>query len=299
MTLATNTFNRVRQQVTLINLPEFDWPLGHVDGGVIAPQRVTTLMQSFDRDLALLQDAYRQAGVLDQTIFVLMADHGMMPLVHKVSQSDIRAAVSKAGTSVVAEAYSSAAYLWLKDESKAPLAAQNLVRLNNPYFQSVYARSRTARGYTYTRITSAKLQCAPGAEAANQYLLNTFNGPNAPDVVVLFTEGVGCEPGGQAGWKADHGGTSWEAQHIPLLLSGPGIRPGYVSSYPARLIDIAPTILQAMGASHKGMQGIPLADAMQAPPSWTVQWQQAAGKRLTPVVTALQQESRLEVAAHL
>ena len=297
MQLAVNTFSRVRQKVTLINLPEFDWPLGHVDGGVIDPQGVSTLMQAFDRDLAMLQDAYRKAGVLDQTVFVLMSDHGMMPLRHKVSQSDLTAAVSKAGTSLVSQAYTSGVYLWLKNESRAPLAAQNIAKLNNPHIQAVYARIRTAKGFTYTRVTSSKLLRNGGTEGANQYLLNSFNGSNAPDVVVAFTEGTGCEPGGQSKWKGDHGGTSWQAQHIPLILSGPGIQTGRASSYPARLIDVAPTILQTMGASHKGMQGIPLADALKAPPKWTTQWQQAAGKRLMPVVTALQQQSRLELAA--
>jgi hypothetical protein len=52
-----------------------------------------------------------------------------------------------------------------------------------------------------------------------------------------------------------------------------------------------------MGISHKGMQGIPLADAFKSPPSWTRQWQQTTSKQLMPVVTALQQESRLELAA--
>jgi arylsulfatase A-like enzyme len=297
MKLAVEAFNRMRQQVTLINLPEFDWPLGHVDGGVIDPAGVNTLMQSFDRDLAMLRDAYRKAGVLDRTLFVLMSDHGMMPLRHKVSQLDITAAVSKAKTSVVSEAYTSAAYLWLKDESRAPLVATNIGKLNNPYVQSVYARVKTAKRFTFTRVIGSKLLRTGGVEAANQYLLNSFNGSNAPDVVVLFAEGVGCEPGGQAAWKADHGGTSWQAQQIPLILSGPGIRSGYTSSFPARLIDVAPTVLQAMGASHKGMQGIPLADALKAPPSWTVQWQRAASKQLMPVVTALQQQSRLELAA--
>ena len=297
MKLATSTFQRVHQQVTLINLPEFDWPLGHIDGGPRDPQTITKLMQSFDRDLAMLQDAYRKAGVLDRTVFVLMSDHGMMPLAHTVSQADLRAAVSKAGATIVSETYTSAAYFWLKEESRAGLAAQNIARLNNPYIQSVYARTRTAKGYSYTRVSSSKLLRTGGTEAANQYLLNSFNGSNAPDVVVVFTEGVGCEPGGQSTWKADHGGTSWQAQHLPLILSGPGIRSGRVSSYPARLIDVAPTVLQLMGASHKGMQGIPLADALTSPPSWSVQWQQAASKRLMPVVAALQQQSRLELAA--
>jgi len=297
MKLATNTFQRMRQQVTLINLPEFDWPLGHVDGGSSDPKSVTTLMQAFDRDLAMLQDAYRKAGVLDHTLVVLMADHGMMPLNHKVSQSDITTAVSKAGTGIISQAYSSGSYLWLKDESRVSPAAQNIAELNNPYIQSVYARTRTAKGFTYTRVTSSKLLRAGGTETANQYLLNSFNGSNAPDVVVLFAEGVGCEPGGQAGWKGDHGGASWQAQHIPLILSGPGIRGGQVSSYPARLIDVAPTVLQAMGVPHKRMQGLPLADALQAPPAWASQWQRSASKQLMPVVTALQQESHAELAA--
>lgn len=297
MKLATNSFQRMRQQVTIINLPEFDWPLGHVDGGVVNPKGAAILMRAFDRDLAVLQEAYRKAGVLDRTIFVLMSDHGMMPLRHKVNQSDIRAAVSRAGTNIVSEAYTSGTFLWLKDEARATLAAQNIARLNNPYIQSVYARVRTARGYTYTRVTSAKLLLSAGTEAANQYLLNSFNGSNAPDVVVSFAEGVGCEPGGQANWKADHGGTSWQSQQIPLILSGPGIRSRYESSFPARLIDVAPTILQLMGASHKGMQGIPLADALTAPPSWAVQRQRAASKQLMPVVTSLQQQSRRELGA--
>lgn len=46
---------------------------------------VKTLMQGFDGDLAMLQAAYEKAGVLQRTIFVLMADHGMMPLDHRVA----------------------------------------------------------------------------------------------------------------------------------------------------------------------------------------------------------------------
>jgi arylsulfatase A-like enzyme len=235
--------------------------------------------------------------VLHRTIFVLMADHGMMPLEHKVAAPDLARAVKKAGTSIVSQSSSTATYLWLKDKSRAAAAAQNIAALRNPYIQSVYVQARTAKGFAYSRATASPLLRAAGAEAANQYLLRSFAGPNGPDLVVFFTEHVGSEPGGQAGWKADHGGASWQAQHIPLILSGPGIRSGYVSPSPARLIDVAPTVLQLMGLSHKGMQGIPLADAMQAPPSWTVQWQKAMIKRVLPVVEGLQQQSRLELAA--
>jgi hypothetical protein len=221
----------------------------------------------------------------------------MMPLAHKVAAPDLSGAVTKAGTSIIWQSYSSATYLWLKDETRAPQAAYNIGALQNPVIQSVYVKSQTKKGYVYTRKTSSNLLRSSGVEAANQYLLGTFAGPNGPDLVVFFTEGVGSEPGGQAGWKADHGGASWEAQHIPLVLSGLGIRSGYVSSHPARLMDVAPTVLQAMGVPHKGMQGIPLADALKAPPPWTVQWQKTTTRRLMPVVTALQSESQLEQRA--
>jgi arylsulfatase A-like enzyme len=247
----------------------------------------------------MLQDAYRKAGVLDRTLFVLTADHGMMPLYHKVDANTLANAVTKAGTSLVEQTYSSGVYLWLKDASRAGQAAQNIVNLRNPYIQSVYVMKRSAKGYAYYRVSSAALLRTAGVEAANQALLQSFAGPNGPDVVVLFAEGAGSEPGGQASWKADHGGASWQAQHIPLVFSGPGVRSGQVSSYPARLMDIAPTALQLMGVPHKGMQGIPLADAMQAPPAWAVRWQQGRNRYLLPHVQALQQESRLELAARL
>ena len=52
-----------------------------------------------------------------------------------------------------------------------------------------------------------------------------------------------------------------------------------------------------MGVPHTGMQGMVLADALTAPPSWAVQRQQATNRQLLPLVTAMQQESRLELAS--
>ncbi|HZU13381.1 MAG TPA: alkaline phosphatase family protein [Chloroflexota bacterium] len=294
MKLAAESFRHLQQQVTLINLPEFDWPLGHVNGGIIDPSGIQTLMHGFDDDLARLQDTYRQAGVLDRTIFVLMADHGMMPLRHTVSAAIFAEAVARAGTSLVTEADSSAVYLWLTNKARASQVARNIAELGNPHIQATYARVRAGNDTHYVRESFAGLPA--GTDAANQYLLETFNRPNAPDVVAVLKEGVGCEPAGQAGWKADHGGTSWEAQHIPLVLAGPGIRSGHVSSYPARLIDVAPTLLEAMGASYRGMQGIPLADALLRASGADAQRQRAMSRSLIPVVTALQHQSHTDLS---
>lgn len=298
MTLAIDTFKTVHQRVTLINLPEFDWPLGHVDGSIRDPSAVRYLMQYFDYDLGLLMRAYRQAGILAHTLFVLTADHGFAPLSHHVANTDLQQAVSRAGTSLVWQGYNTASYLWLRDKSKVWQAGQNIAALKDPYIQSVYAKVHAGNSFHYQRISRASLLHTPAVEGANRYLLHTFDGPNGPDLVVLFTEQVGSEPGGQASWKGDHGGASWEAQHIPLILSGPGVKRGFTSSYPARLIDIAPTALQLMHISHAHMQGIPLADAMVSPPARAAARQKRLTQPLMTVVTALQTESRLELAAH-
>jgi len=69
----------------------------------------------------------------------------------------------------------------------------------------------------------------------------------------------------ETNWRGDHGGASWNAEHIPLILSGPGVRQGIHSSYPATIYDIAPTILALSQAPWTGMDGMPLYDAFTAP----------------------------------
>jgi hypothetical protein len=297
MQLASETYKRMQQKVTLINLPEFDWPLGHVDGASRDQKDLRTLMQDFDRDLAMLEQTYQQAGTLSRTVFVLTADHGFAPIDHKVSHVIMNDAVAAAGTSIIRDTYHTAGYAWIRDESKAAAAAANVARKQNPYVQSVYFRSVGSKGPVYIRASGADQFRASGVEQANQYLLNTFNGPDGPDLVVFMKEHAMLVSGGESTWKGDHGGSAWQSQHVPLILSGPGVRKGYTSIYPATLMDVAPTVLTLLQAPTTGMQGIPLADAMIGSTAAQQSQQQAQGTIVWPVVNALTAESSKELAA--
>jgi arylsulfatase A-like enzyme len=125
-------------------------------------------------------------------------------------------------------------------------------------------------------------------------LLQTFSGPTGPDLVVLFDEGTVGTQKGEQNWKGDHGGSDWQSQHVPLLISGPGVREKHVSTFPARLMDIAPTILALSGGSHAQMRGAVLADALQSPAAGDVAAESAARPQLRSVVAALRGESALE-----
>jgi arylsulfatase A-like enzyme len=294
MQLAISTFRHMRPQVTMINLPEFDWPLGHVKGGSRDPATVRSLMKGFDRDLAALQNAYRLAGVLDRTIFVLTADHGTSAIHRTVNKADITNAVARAGTSIVSGAYHTASYLWIKDKARAAPAASSIAQLRNPSIEAVYFKERIPAGSHYIRASGADLFATPDLERANQYLLSSFNGPSGPDIAVFFRQGAASLPGGQASWKGDHGGADWESQHIPLVFSGPGVRQGSVSAFPARLIDIAPTLLSLIGAPSTGMEGLRLADTIKISSPAMQRTQRAKQGELQPLIAALKVQSHIQ-----
>jgi predicted AlkP superfamily pyrophosphatase or phosphodiesterase len=298
MRLAEKTARVMRPTALLINLPEFDWPLGHVWGADRDRKVVRQLMQGFDKELGALEAQYRKEGILDKTLFVITADHGFAPIYHQVNATTLQAAVAKTGAKIISDTYHTAAYMWLDKFKKSAAAAREIARLKNPYIQSVYFKEHVPGGYDYVRASGPQGLLARGAEAANQYLLHTFDGVTGPDVVTFFTEDTASLPGGEAGWKGDHGGADWYSQHVPLVFAGPGVASG-IRTEPVRLQDVAPTALTLMGVAPTGMAGIPLADAMRHPPAALVSRQKAVAASLQPVVTSLQKEAHLEASAGL
>ncbi|GAC1320242.1 MAG: hypothetical protein NVS2B16_08390 [Chloroflexota bacterium] len=292
--LALHTFSKVHQQVTMINLPEFDWPLGHVDGADGTRARV--LMRSFDRDLGHIEDAYRKAGVLDRTLFVITADHGMAPLQYQIPDAVLDTAVTRAGTTETEATYSTAGYLWLQDVTKAQAVADNIVSAREKHVQSVYYKVVGKSGDTYVR--DAGLSVSPAVDRANQTLLQSFLGGNAPAVVAFCTERASFVTKGAETWKGNHGGGAWESQHLPLIFAGAGVTSAGVSHAPARLEDVAPTALTIMDVKTTGMQGTPLADAMQNASSRQTDAQVTLNKALSPVVDALRAQSRSDNKAY-
>lgn len=296
-TLATNlaikTFQTMHQRITLINYPEFDWPLGHVDGGNLDPAAVVTLMKNFDTDLGHLEDAYRQAGVLGQTLFVITADHGMQPLTRFIPQTVITNAVSAAGTSAPAISYSTGTYVWLADGSKAQTVAQNILNAKDPGVQSAYYLVSGAQPhYALAGGTFADA----GDDRANQYLLATLINGHEPDVVV-FARTDQSFSATSTGWKADHGGASWQAQHIPLIISGPGVRTGQIVAQPAQLEDVAPTVLRILGVNPTGMEGHVLTEAQNSPSAADTRARAQEVSTITPLANALIAEDRAEASA--
>jgi hypothetical protein len=258
--LALASVTTMHPRVLLINYPEFDWPLGHVDGGNLDPKVVTTDMTVLDSDLGEIEAAYRKAGILNQTLFVITADHGMMPIKRMVPSNEIEDAVARAGATAPDIASNTADYIWLADKSKAAIVASNIMALHDPGIQGAYYAVSSTSGVHY--VSSSPLP-AP-VESANQYLLGALLNGHEPTVVVFGKEGTSFSSPNDH-WKGDHGGNSWESQHMPLVMAGPGVRRGVSDSAAAQLDDIAPTALAAMGVGASGMEGHVLTEALARP----------------------------------
>lgn len=260
---ATTLAADVKPRLLMINLPEMDtW--GHWDGpsdkAVFA-----TLMKNIDRGVGTIEDTYRKLGILNNTDFIITADHSMMESMAAHNWPAIQAAAKAAGAPC-ARADGAAGTIWLDDPTKAKIAADAIVRSRPAHVEAVFYRSSLTPAFHYVLASPTNWDVSPGVTTALQHLVDTTAGLHGPDVWVLYRENYTAVPLNVAGkWKGTHGGATWKTQHVPLVLSGPGIKQGIHSQFPSKEIDIAPTMERLLGLSPIHRDGVILADALQSP----------------------------------
>jgi arylsulfatase A-like enzyme len=267
----------------MVNLPGSDF-YGHKFGGLDNPAIMARVVAGQDRQVGKLLDAYRGAGIFDQTLFVLTADHGMVPNHHELNPKMVSAVGQETGAGFLFHTGGTGKYVYLDDRSmrKAREVARGIARL--PTITSAYFRNGDGD------YEAAGTRPDPQLDAAYRYLFSTFTGPRGPDVVASYRENtIGSVYRHLYG---NHGGMSWGVQQIPLLLAGPGVRRGVRSKAPARLVDVAPTVMRLLGMNLPGQDGVVLADALMRPTAEEVMAQARGVSTL-----ARHQEALRELAA--
>lgn len=300
--LAIKVVQRERPRIVILNLGEMDFPFGHENGGPLSPRYVKDVMTNADQALGRLFNAYRDLGIFDQTAFAFLGDHGMVPLDQQVDSSPVYTAAINAGTSVVGGDFHTGGFVWLMDPSRALKTTTFIDDAKMPAVSAVYFRGETGGLPRYLPSPATASSLDPFTDSAYRYMLETLNGPNGPHVVLLYPERTGSKGAGGTGlhgapnvWHGDHGGISWGSHSIPLILTGPGIRSEYVSRFPARLVDLAPTLLSLLGVPYPQMDGVVLADSLRKPVRGDLVAQQVMARQLTPVAAALKRQSAIDV----
>ncbi|HZU14450.1 MAG TPA: alkaline phosphatase family protein [Chloroflexota bacterium] len=272
MTMAIEALHLLDPRVLLINLPGADI-YGHRIGGPDAPKVMANIVQHADQQIGRLVSHLQRRGILDQTIIVVTADHGMVQNTYQLDDAVIKTAVKKAGGDLFFHVGGSSAYIWLRNPHDSAAVAANILSVlptlptngTTPSDAITFAHYRhlVAGHYRYDPVVAPGTSLSPDLEAAYQYLFGTFNNLSAPDIVLSYPENMISRAA--ADRHGEHGGATWGAQHVPLVISGPGVRRNFTSPFPARLMDVAPTVFALLGLNPHRMDGLVLADALQHP----------------------------------
>ncbi len=278
-------FEKYKPRGLLINLPETDG-LGHKTGGILAPDQFRELMLATDAHIGRLIDAYRAAGIFDQTLWIITADHGMVPNSHVIDPKTLREIARQAGVQG-----GGGMNVYLPKPAQAPQLVEALAKKSVDGVLGLYAKVKRGDQWFYQPAPTTQANISPALNDAYLYLLGTYAGVTSHDAVVMLKENwvIGTD---KPNTKGEHGSVTWGNQHIPLIISGPGIKPGAVSNAPARLVDLAPTIARGMNLAMTGMDGVSLADAFSAPQAADVNAQNAVTSKLAPLRDALKAASR-------
>lgn len=287
--LAIESIRAVRPTMLFLNLPGAD-VYGHLYGGIVAPAIMTRIVAGLDRNIARVISATKDAGTYDQTLFVVVADHGMSPNLHVVRPASVKRTLGRADAPQMFHTGGTASYIYLKDAGKAAAVSEGMAHLQ--HVVTSYHQTETGGQYQYVPVGGASVP--PALDAAYRYLLGTIAGATAPDVAAPFHENTIGKVMDTA--YGHHGGLNWGVQHVPLVFAGPGIQPGSVSHFPARLVDVGATVAHVLGLSIPDTDGVVLADSLTSTSS-EIAAQTSAGTALVNHQNALRDAYDADIAS--
>ena len=295
VSFAIKALQLYRPRGIMINLPEVD-TVGHWSHRWYAEESI--LYKAFDHDLGRLIAAYKQAGIYDQTLFVVTADHGMIQSAHRVLDRDavvnqIKDTLGQHSiilTNGGGAAGPTMTSIWLKDQANNRKAAQLIWSKHYDNVSAIFYLNHRGSRYYYNMAGCES--CSADLVKAYRYLLSTEAGPTGEDIGILLRENA--RNSGLPQMMGRHGGADWGSQQVTLILSGPGVQPG-VSHHPARLTDLAPTIERFMGIAPNARDGIVLADAFQHPNAADTARQTASDTTMSVYVNALMSRANSDV----
>ncbi|GAC1519952.1 MAG: hypothetical protein NVS2B16_26700 [Chloroflexota bacterium] len=295
MNMALESLRAFDPRALMINMPGPD-VYGHRVGGPARLDVMQRIVRGCDHQLGRLIRAYQDRGILDQTIFVVTGDHGMVGNTYQIDDAVLKKTVRDGGGDYLFHTGGNSAYIWLRNPGAASQVAQHLVdTLHHVPFAHVM--SIVAGKYTYHPVPRTGTTIDLALEAANQYLLGTFAGPLAPDIALTFEESTITRI--YSTTHGEHGGATWGAQQVPMVIAGPGVKRGVHSEFPARLMDVAPTVLALLGIEPTNMDGVVLADALARPTAAQQRAQDILASPLLHHQNAIIARSRADLEAQI
>lgn len=285
--VAATAFRRVRPSLTYVAFPEPNAVAPYVP----PPRRAAvmrSLLRGIDAGIGSVLAAVRATRTYNRTLFALVSMRGFDPVSSRLPTSRLAQAIVGTGTRPSYIRAEGAATIGLSDPTQAQAAAQVIEAERLKGLDEALYKTRAAGRWSYATQFINPDMPLPAARAI-AYLVGTDAASGSAEVVALFSPHVAARGGARGGFRrvSTGVGVRWANQAGALVIAGRGTYRHVVSSYPARIVDIAPTLEAMMGLQPTGTDGLVLADATFRPPKGAVDTQAAQAARFLGDVRAL------------
>jgi hypothetical protein len=231
---------------------------GYTDAQGTPTPSLLSEIQFVDTSIGKMIAALKSAGAYQSTLIVITAKHGQSPIDSArytgiTSSGPVTTSpatiLDNAGCLPFSEAPSNptgigpteddVSMVWLNGNCTTT-AAVGMLESQSPASANIAGIGEIFSGPALTQLFNA-----PG--------LPPKGDPRTPDILV--TPNIGVTYSGSSKKLAEHGGFSHDDTNVMMLLSNPGLQSSTVTS-PVETMQVAPTILQALGLNPNALQSV-------------------------------------------
>jgi hypothetical protein len=222
---------------------------GYLNAAALPTSELVSEIEFVDTSIGEIVSALKHAGIYDSTLIIITAKHGMSPIDPNlfVANPSNTPATLLAATGVIPPSESpltpggigatedDVSVLWLTQGASVISAVQLLEN----------DAAAIGLGQIYYGPTLALNYNVGGLEPGQD--------PRSPDIIVTPNVGMTYIPPGSA--VGDHGGFAHDDTNVILLVANPCFKAQTVSA-PTATIQVAPTILKALGLDPKALDAV-------------------------------------------
>jgi arylsulfatase A-like enzyme len=209
-----------------------------------------------DASIGKMVAALKSRGLLDSTLIVISAKHGQSPIDSvrytgittsgpvttspaTILENCLPFSESPANSTGIGPTEDDVSLIWLSSSCTTE-SAVNTLETQSPATANIAGIGQIFWGPGITQLYNA-----PGLPPSAD--------PRTPDILV--TPNFGVTYSGSSKKLAEHGGFAHDDVNVMLLLSNPSFAPETITT-PVETLQIAPTILQALGLDPNQLQAV-------------------------------------------
>ena len=241
---------------------------GYLDNAGTPSPALLSEIQFVDASIGEMISTLKSTGHYNSTLIVITAKHGQSP----VDSSRYAGISAPTGSPISTSPATILANKGCLPLSESPLNPTGIGPTEDDVsllWLNSSCTTTQAVGYLETTSPTSSNVAGVGQIFSGPGITQLFNAPGVPpldprtpDIVV--TPDVGVTYSGSTKKQAEHGGFSHDDTNVVVLLSNPKLRAALVTS-PVQTMQVAPTILKALGLDPYALESVRLEGAQVLP----------------------------------